>query len=176
MSLSARESHRLQDSVDELCEILQRLRELHVDLLDVLMQKEAALVEVRVEELEEYRQREEELLRAVIEEEKERLLITEAVGDLLGHEQPVRITAEEILSHLPLELGKRFSEQRADLRAVAQRLGRQNAVNRALIEHSVGHIQLFLSKLANEEMGLGYGPKGSSGGNPPNNFLMDRRA
>ncbi len=179
MNLSARDKLQLHVSVEELCDGLDRLRELHEELLDVMIEKESALVEVRVEEMENGREREEQLLRRIIEAEKLRLLSTEAVGDLLCHQQPVSITAEEILPFVPEPLAVRFSHSRASLRTVAERLARQNSVNRALIEHSVGHIQLFLSKLACEELGgPGYDESGGSGGADPSSyssFLMDRR-
>ncbi|MEM7164924.1 MAG: flagellar protein FlgN [Planctomycetota bacterium] len=165
---------RLRLSVEDLCNILERLRGLHEDLLTVLGEKEEALVEVHLDELEEIRDREERLIREVIEEEKERLLVTEELGDMLSHERPTEITVSEILPSVPGDLAAPLSDAREGLRDVALRLARQNSVNRALIEHSVGHVQVFVSKLVAAENGSSYDRQGSTneGGGT---LFMDRR-
>lgn len=177
MSRPEREANRLKVTTEDLCEILDCLRQLHEQLLGVLAEKEQALVDVRVEEVESLRDREEEILRDVVDQEKDRLLVTEELGDLLGHEDPVSIRVSEILPHLGEELATRLSDRRESLRDVAFRLQRQNKRNRALIEHSVEHMQIFLSHVAAEagDMGSSYDSDGSSndGGGGP--FLMDRR-
>lgn len=169
---------RLRVSTDELCDVLQRIRALHEELLTLLGEQESALVEVRTDDLPGIREREEALLRRIIEEEKDRLLITEEVGDLLDHEVPSAIKVGEMLPHLPEDLAARLSDMRERLRDVAVRLARQNSLNRALIEHSIGHIQIFMSKLAQDGPGgaaydkAGGAPHGGGGADP---FLMDRR-
>ncbi len=169
------DASRLRVSVEDLCENLARIRALHEELLEVLHQQTSALVEVRTAELPEIRDREEALLRRVIEEEKERLLITEEVGDLIHAESPVATRVAQILPHLPEDLAERLSGERERLCEVSIKLGRQNSVNRALIEHSVGHIQIFMSKLARAaSAGPRYDRSGkeSDGGDA---HLMDRR-
>lgn len=174
MNSQASSDPRLRLSVEDLCNILNRLRSLHEDLLGVLGEKENALVEIELDELEEIRVREEGLIREVIEEEKERLLVTEELGDMLKHETPSDIKVSEILPAVPGDLAEPLSEAREGLREVALRLARQNSVNRALIEHSVGHVQVFVSKLVAEENGgARYNRLGSAqeGGG---NLFMDR--
>ena len=175
MSYEDRERLKLEVLAEDLIEVLGRLRQLHEELLDLLVEKEAAMTEVRLEDMESFRTREERLLRRVIEEEKQRLIITEELGDLLGHEEPTAMRGGEVLPHLPSELAGRLGAQLEGLRALALRLARQNAVNRALIEHSVGHIQVFLSKLAQEEICGQYGSGGVSSVGPSGPTLMDRR-
>ena len=176
MSRPEREARRLRVSTEDLCEILDCLRQLHEQLLGILAEKEQAMAEVRVEEVGSLRDREEEILRDVVDQEKDRLLITEELGDLLGHEDPVSIRVAEILPHLDEELATRLSARRECLRDVAQRLGRQNSRNRVLIEHSVEHMQIFLSHVAAEaEFGSSYNRDGSSRDGDGGPFLMDRR-
>ena len=62
---------RLRVTVEDLCDILERLRQLQEQLLVILSEKEKALVEVRLEDLEALRDREETVLKEVIEEEKQ---------------------------------------------------------------------------------------------------------
>lgn len=156
-----RDPLRLRVCGENLCETLDRLRELHEEILEVLAAKEEALVAVELEALAVAREEEESLLRGVVEEEKERLLLTEEIGDLIGHPEPVAVRVEEMLDHLPGDLRARLSDSRDGLREAAARLGRRNRADRALIEHSLGHIQVFLSRLVNEEMlGSGFGAKG----------------
>lgn len=167
---------RLELTVEELSDILERMRALHGNLLDLLLEKERALVEIRLDKLEEIRDREEELLRLVIDEEKERLLLTEEVGDLLDHERPALIRVAEILPHISEERAVRLSGERERLREIALKLARQNAVNRALIEHSVGHVHVFLSKLVSEELGIPrYDGSGAVASGDSGSMLMDRR-
>lgn len=176
MAGPAREA-RLRTTVEDLCDVLDRMRTLHERLLVLLSEKEQALVEVRLEQLEALRGREEELLRDVIAEEKERLLVTEEIGDLLDHDHPVTITVSEILPHLPDPLASGLTARRERLREVALTLARQNAVNRALIEHSVGHVQMFLSKLVHEQAGgPHYTRKGATPEDGGGTLFMDRRA
>lgn len=176
MSTATPNQARLQSSTQELCEVLERLQDHQEGLLVLLSEQEKALVEVLTEELDTLREREEQVLRRIIDEEKERMLITEEVGDLLDHDEPASIRVAEILPHLPGELASRLTECRDELRHVALRLSRQNALNRALIEHSVGHIQIFMSRLAFERQG---GPQYDDTGTTPDaegdSFLMDRR-
>lgn len=175
MSL-ARKDHRLRMSVEELCEVLGRLEGLHERLLDLLVEKESALTEVRLDDLDELRGREETLIRELIDEEKERLLVTEEVGDLLDHGAPSRIRVSEIVPHLPEDLTERLSERRETLREVALCLSRQNSVNRALIEHSLGHVHVFLSKVMNEEIGAGqYDQRGATDDEGRSSLFMDRK-
>ncbi len=131
---------RLRVSVEDLCDVLDRLRELHEQLLVILSEKEKALVEIRVDDIEILREREEEVLRLVIDEEKERLLVTEEVGDLIRHDHPASVRVIEIVPHLDDNLGERLSRKRDGLQEVAGRLAHQNSTNRALIEHSIDHI------------------------------------
>ena len=176
MSTISPDDIRLRVSTEELCEILGRIGALHEEMLEVLSSQEKALTELRMDELDEIREREEKLIRRIIEEEKERLLLTEELGDLLEHEEPASIRVAEIVPFLPEDLMYELTESRNKLRDAALKLARQNAVNRALIEHSVGHIQIFMTQLAAEEAG---GPaydchgEASNGGD---SFLMDRRA
>ena len=176
MNRPERETKRLRVTTEDLCEILDCLRQLHEQLLGILAEKEQALVDVRVDEVESLRDREEEILRDVVDQEKDRILVTEELGDLLGHEDPVSIRVADILPHLEDELATRLSARRECLRDVAHRLQRQNFRNRVLIEHRVEHMQIFLSRLAAEgELGAGYDRNGTSpdGGGGP--FLMDRK-
>lgn len=172
---AAQKDARLRMSVEELCEVLGRIEGLHDRLLEALVEKESALTEVRLESLEELRPVEEELIRALIEEEKERLLVTEEVGDLLEHEVPSRIRVSEMLPHLPTDLSERLAERRRSLREVAVCLSRQNAVNRALIEHSIGHVHVFLSKVVHEQMGNQYDQRGAATEEGRGSLFMDRR-
>ena len=176
MSTTTPNPARLRSSTQELCEILERIQDHQEGLLELLSEQENALVEVRTDELGGIREREEQILRSIIDEEKERMLITEEVGDLLDHDEPASIRVAEILPHLPEELASRLTECRDELRQVSLRLARQNNLNRALIEHSVGHIQIFMSRLAFERKG---GPQYDQHGTTPepegDSFLMDRR-
>lgn len=173
---SSQQDARLRMSIEELCDILERLQGLHEEMLSTLIEKEVALTEVRMSELEDLRVREEELLRQVIEEEKERLLVTEEVGDLLDYEEPSRIRVSEMLPYLPEDLTIRLSDRREHLREVALDLARQNSVNRALIEHSIGHVQVFMSKLASQSAGgPQYDQRGTSADEGHGSFFMDRR-
>ena len=176
MTTASPREARLRVPVEDLCEVLERLRHLHERLLAVLTEKEQVLVEVRLDHIDGLREREEEILREVIDQEKERLLLTEELGDLLDHESPVNIRVGEILLNLSGDLAQQLSSRRESLREVAFRLAKQNSLNRALIEHSIDHIQLFLSRVAREEEGGARydctGTSHDSGGGP---FLMDRR-
>ena len=166
---------RLQSCGENLCETLDRLHLLHVDLLEVLARKEEALVAVEMDTLSNVRDQEEELLHSVVDQEKQRLLLTEEIGDLIGVARPSTIRVTEMLEHLPGEVSSRLDESRNRLRGVAQRLKDQNKKNRALIEHSLGHIQVFLSKLVNEEMmGAQYGSDGTEASGDGGSMLMDR--
>lgn len=163
-------------AAEELCDTLDRLRQLHEELLDLIVEKEEALVKVRIDELETICDREESLLRRIIEIEKERLLTTEEIGDLLDHHEPASITVDDIHDHLGQDTAELLQNRRNSLKSLALRLSRQNSVNRALIEHSVGHIHVFMSKLASQEMG---DPRyddsgGASGGGGSGPLLMDR--
>jgi flagellar biosynthesis/type III secretory pathway chaperone len=166
---------RLRVCGQDLCETLDRLRELHEELLEVLAAKEEALVSVQLGELSSARAEEETLLHRVVEEEKQRLLLTEEIGDLIDHADPPAVRVQEMLGHLPADLAERLAESRDLLRDAAARLGRQNRTNRALIEHSLGHIQVFLSRLVNEEMlGAGYGADGHGTAGDGGSMLLDR--
>lgn len=176
------ETHRLRLklAVEDLCSVLGRLHGHHQRLHDVLVDKESALIEVEMSRLDDCQNREEELLRELIEEEKDRLLVTEEIGDLLDHDEPASIRVAEILPHLDEPLADRLRGTREELRSTALDLARRNSVNRALIEHSLGHVQLFLSKLVNEELSdHGYGQLGKApsqpAAKPTRPFLMDRR-
>ena len=166
---------RLQSCGENLCETLDRLHLLHVDLLEVLARKEEALVSVEMDALNAVRNEEEELLHSVVDQEKQRLLLTEEIGDLIGVQRPSTIRVTEMLDHLPGAVSERLDESRNRLKGVAQRLKDQNKKNRALIEHSLGHIQVFLSKLVNEEMlGAQYGSDGHETTGDGGSMLMDR--
>jgi len=172
---TTRDPLRLRVCGQDLCETLERLRELHDELLEVLAAKEEALVAVRLDDLGAARAEEESLLHRVVEEEKQRLLITEEIGDLVGHDDPPAIRVQEMLEHLPEDLSSRLAVSRDLLRDAAGRLGRQNRTNRALIEHSLGHIQVFLSRLVNEEMlGAGYQADGHGTAGDGGSMLLDR--
>lgn len=176
--MSRSESHRLRVklAVEDLCGVLNRLHGHHRRLHDVLVEKHTALVGVEMAKLEECRHREEELLRQVIEEEKDRLLVTEEIGDLLDHDDPATIRVAEMLPHLDDPLAGRLRETRDDLRQTALELARRNAMNRALIEHSLGHVQLFMTRLVSEELAQqGYAEPGKAAPKSSRPFLMDRR-
>ena len=170
---------RIKLAAVDLCDILDRLQDEHHALCELLVEKERALVEVDSDALEQCREEEEMLLRRVIDEEKDRLLVTEEIGDLIDHEDPGGIRVPEILPHLPEGVAKRLASLRESLREVALQMARQNAVNRALIEHTLGHVQVFMSRLAGETLSPGYDASGhkpaapATGGKP--SFLMDRR-
>ena len=148
---------RLRACGESLCAILERLGELNERLFECLAAREEAFVAIEVETLRQVRDEEEALLHRVVDEEKQRLLLTEEIGDLLGHPAPSEIRVREMLSHLPPELSGRLSGSRDRLRQSARRLGRRNAEEPGLIEHTLGHIQVFLSHLVHEEM-LGQAP------------------
>lgn len=181
--MSSPDTHRLRLklAVEDLCGVLGRLDGFHRRLHEVLVEKESALIEVEMSKLDQCREQEEKLLRDLIEEEKDRLLVTEEIGDLLDHDEPASIRVAEILPHLDEPLADRLRDQREELRSTALDLARRNSVNRALIEHSLGHVQLFLSKLVNEELsehgygGIGKSPAQQPGPKPTRPYLMDRR-
>ncbi|MFN0056826.1 MAG: flagellar protein FlgN [Planctomycetota bacterium] len=176
MKTRTKEEFRLNCVVEDLCGILDRLRGHHDALFDLLVEKQSALTQVRMPDIADCTAREEALLRTIIEEEQERLLVTEEIGDLLDHEYPAGIRVADMLPHLRDETASLLSRARDALRDVAVRLARQNAVNRGLIEHSIGHVQLFMSRLAESELrAKSYGDKGAreAGGDRP--YLMDKR-
>ncbi len=176
MSSSAAYDPRLRVSVEDLCDILKKIKTVQEELLDTMVEKEKALVEVDLDQLEAVREVEEKLIRRVIEEERERLLVTEEVGDLLEFEHPSQITVNEMLEDLPEALGEQLDESRNNLRQISTNLARQNALNRSLVEHTVGHVQVFLSKLLSEELGTApYNEKGKTGKDGSGPFLMDRK-
>lgn len=143
---------RLRICGEDLCDSFERLRELHELLGTVLTAKEEALGSVELKALATARDREEDLLHRVVEEEKQRLLITEEIGDLIGHAKPASIRVIEMLEHLPDEVSRRLRGTRDELRTAAGRVGEQNRDQRTLVEHSIGHIQVFLSRLVNQEI------------------------
>lgn len=166
---------RLRVCGEDLCETLDRLHELQLKLLEVLAEKEEALVAVEMDKLSTVRDEEEDLLHRVVDEEKQRLLLTEEIGDLVGFPRPSSIRVADMLEHLPGEVSERLHDSRNRLRDSAIALGKQNRTNRTLIEHSLGHIQVFLSRLVNEEMmGSQYGADGHGASGDGGSILMDR--
>ncbi|MEM7263364.1 MAG: flagellar protein FlgN [Planctomycetota bacterium] len=167
---------RLRIAVEDLCEILERQEERHQRLCGVLSEKEQALTTVGLDDLESVRASEESLLKEVIEEEKERLLVTEEIGDLLEHDEPGAIRVSEISPHLEADQASELSTRRECLRETAQKLKRQNRINRALIEHSLDHVKVFLDQIVTEQLRDGsYDQAGNPSASPDGSFLMDRR-
>jgi len=166
---------RLKVCGEDLCETFERLEALHAELLEVLVAKQDALISVESESLGSVREEEENILHQVVDEEKQRLILTEEIGDIIGHPAPSTIRVTEMLDHFAPPLSLRLEESRDRLRDVAVRLGEKNRTNHSLIEHSLGHIQVFLSRLVNEEMmGAQYGADGSETSGDGGSMLMDR--
>ncbi len=167
---------RLRIAVEDLCEILDRLQDRHQQLCRVLHDKEKALTEVALEDLDECRVAEEDLLKEVIDEEKERMLVTEEIGDLLDHDEPIAIRVSEMLPHLDDDLAEQLVARRQSICATAEKLQSQNRVNRALLEHSLGHVQVFLDQVVTEQLQNGtYNQLGNQAESAGGSFLMDRR-
>ncbi|MHC4934791.1 MAG: flagellar protein FlgN [Planctomycetota bacterium] len=166
---------RLRACGEDLCETLDRLHDLHRRLQNVLTAKEEALVAVEMDRLAEVQKQEEEILHSVVAEEKHRLVVTEEIGDLIGFPRPSSVRVSDMLEHMPGEVGSRLHDSRSRLREIARSLAERNRATRALIEHSLGHIQVFLSKLVNEEMlGVQYGADGTESSGDGSSILMDR--
>lgn len=167
---------RLTIAVEDLCEILDRLQDRHQQLCRVLHDKEKALTDVALDELEDCRLAEEEIIKEVIDEEKERMLVTEEIGDLLDHDEPFTIRVSEMLPHLEDGLAGELRDRRERIKETAEKLQSQNRVNRALLEHSLGHVQVFLDEIVTEQLRNGtYNQLGNQAESTGGSFLMDRR-
>ena len=97
--LSEAEHKRIQirDLARELSEILSRIDQLHEQQSQVLVGLDEAAMAADYSALTQYRHRDGRLLSRIVDEERQRLIISEELGDVIGLDIPAKLALDDVV-------------------------------------------------------------------------------
>jgi len=160
----------LKEMVNRLIAIIQLHCKLHRDLLSVMEEKKALMVEGQIDEMERVVARE-----AISESEDERIAVIEEIAATLGYPGSCRLRLLDLINLVGDEQGERLLELRDELREIADHMDRVNQLNRTLALHSLEHVHLFLSLLRGNDPQAKIYTKGGEKDGKSESILVDRR-
>ncbi|MGE4601971.1 MAG: hypothetical protein AAEJ65_03605 [Planctomycetota bacterium] len=145
--LSEPEHKRIQirDLARELSEILGRIDQLHEQQSQVLVDLDEAAMAADYSALAQYRQREGRLLSRIIDEERQRLIVSEELGDVIGLEIPSKLAIDDVVPLVPEALAVKLTALRDRIQKHGYALRAQNRLAELLVGHTFEHVEVFLS-------------------------------
>lgn len=165
----------LKEMVNRLIAIIQLHCKLHRDLLSVMEEKKALMVEGQIDEMERVVARECAAIEAISESEDERIAVIEEIAATLGYPGSCRLRLLDLINLVGDEQGERLLELRDELREIADHMDRVNQLNRTLALHSLEHVHLFLSLLRGNDPQAKIYTKGGEKDGKSESILVDRR-
>lgn len=142
------EQTALAAQVDALLDTLYTHLALHRDLAEILEQKEQAMRQLELEDLDAIVEKEQALIHRIAANEELRCARTATLTELLGVDDPETLRLSAIIAYVPPEVGDVLIEVRDELYAIADRIRKVQDRNRTLVTASLDHIHIFLSVLS----------------------------
>ena len=166
--LSEAEHKRIQirDLARELSEILSRIDQLHEQQSQVLVDLDEAAMAADYSALTQYRHRDGRLLSRIVDEERQRLIISEELGDVIGLDLPAKLALDDVVELVPEALGMKLIALRDRIQTHAYALRAQNRLGELLVGHAFEHVEVFLSPGAQDLVE-------DDESNPPTNVSSD---
>lgn len=166
--LSEPEHKRIQirDLARELSEILSRIDQLHEQQSQLLVDLDEAAMAADYSALAEYRQREGRLLARIVDEERQRLIVSEELGDTIGLDIPAKLAIDDVVGLVPEALGMKLIALRDRIQNHGCALRAQNRLGELLVGHEFDHVEVFLSPGAQDLVE-------DDESNPPTNVSSD---
>lgn len=143
---------QIRDLAQEVSEILSRIDQLHEEQAQVLIDLDESAMAADYTALQEYREREGRLLARFVDEERQRLIVSEELGDVIGLEIPSLLAIDDVVALVPDALGVKLIALRDRIQQHAFALRAQNRISELLMPHAFDHVEVFLSPGAQELM------------------------
>ncbi len=136
-------------NIKRLTEILVAEVDLAQTLLEVVEQKQDALVHMNVEKLVEMVDRERTVLQPTRDLEKERIKVVADIASSLPQMQSARqpVAVGDLLQHVDTDSARTLSRLRERFRDVATRIRQRNQQNSMLLEHSARFVKSSINIL-----------------------------
>ena len=99
---------RARDLARELSEILSRIDQLHEQQSQVLVDLDEAAMAADYSALTQYRHRDGRLLSRIVDEERQRLIVSEELGDAIGLDIPAMLDIDDVVGLIPEALGMKL--------------------------------------------------------------------
>jgi flagellar biosynthesis/type III secretory pathway chaperone len=141
----------MENRIEQLEQVMRAEVELGEALVDVMTQKQRAVITFQSDELTATVRREEELLQPFRELERERMRIASALVGLDPRAEAVRsVAVRDLLQCLDAPDAVRISTLAARLKAVVERIVRVNDQNRLLLQRSYRFVQETLRRVTDD--------------------------
>jgi flagellar biosynthesis/type III secretory pathway chaperone len=141
----------MENRVEQLEQVMRAEVELGEALVDIMTQKQRAIVTFQSDELTATVRREEELLQPFRELERERMRVAADLAGMDPREGAVRsVAVRDLLRRLDASDAVRISTLAARLKAVAERIVRVNDQNRLLLQRSYRFVQDTLRRVTED--------------------------
>ena len=150
MTEEERRKIQIRDLAREVSEILSRISQLHEEQSQVLVDLDEAAMAADYVALLKYREREGRLLARLVDEERQRLIVSEELGDAIGLEIPSKFAIDDVVDLIPEPLAVKLIALRDRIQDYACGLRAQNRLGELLTPHSFDHVEVFLSPGAQE--------------------------
>lgn len=136
---------QIRDLAREVSEILNRISQLHEELAQALVDIDEAAMIADYDALKKYRQLEGRLLARLVDEERQRLIVSEELGDAIGLDIPSQLAIDDVVDLIPEALAVKLVALRDRIQDAACGLRAQNRLGELLTTHSFDHVEVFLS-------------------------------
>ncbi len=140
-----RQKVEIRQLAGELSGIMDRLHQLHEELGQVMVDLDEARMQADYDAVAQHGNREYRILARLVDEERQRLIIGEELGDVLGLEIPSEWTVEDIAPHVDEEIAQRFRQLRDGIIQQSYELRAQNRLPELLHGQVFEHVEVYLS-------------------------------
>ena len=153
MTDKERRKIQIRNLAREVSEVLSRISQLHEQLSQVLVDLDEAAMAADYTALKKYRQLEGRLLSRLVDEERQRLIVSEELGDAIGLKIPSQIVIDDVVEMVPEALAVKLVALRDRIQGYAYALRAQNRLGELLTPHAFEHVEVFLSPGAQQLVG-----------------------
>ncbi|HCW45626.1 MAG: hypothetical protein H8E43_06205 [Planctomycetia bacterium] len=145
MTDDQRKKIEIRQLAGELSGIMNRLHQLHEELSQIMVDLDESRMQADYETVALHGNKEYRVLSRIVDEERQRLIIGEELGDILGLEIPSQVTVEDVIPYVDDELAKKFRSLRDGIRRQSCELRAQNRLGEMLHGQVFEHVEVYLS-------------------------------
>ena len=129
----------------ELSEIMNRIRQLHEEQSQVLVDLDEAAMMADYDAIREYRKKDGKVLYRLIDEERQRSIVSDELAQVIGvvGDEPFRIV--DAIDEIPAEVAKSLTDLGMSIEDQAHGLRAQNRLGELLMFQSFDQVEVFLS-------------------------------
>lgn len=140
-----RQKVEIRQLASELTGIMDRLHQLHEELGQVMVDLDEARMQADYDAVAKHGNREYRLLARIVDEERQRLIIGEELGDVIGIEVPSEWSVEDLVPHIDEETAERFRYLRDSIIQQSYELRAQNRLPELLHGQIFEQVEVYLS-------------------------------